>query len=289
MKLEVHSPQWSRDRLARVQIRQTLGGSLEPSSCAACAWGPRRYHLRLAETSEEVRAALRLRFEVFNLELCEGVVSSYQTGLDEDSFDAVCDHLIVVEEAQGCVVGTYRLQTARMAARHRGFYSAQEFDLSGWERTGDDMIELGRACVAKEHRNLTVLGMLWRGIVQYAVARGGRYLFGCSSLHTRDEKAGAFVYAELCRRYLAPFPWRARPHPWCECGLGALSEAPFPIPRLLRAYLDLGAKICGPPAIDREFGTIDFLTWLDLYALPESLLSRWLSGPEAGSVLQGAA
>jgi putative hemolysin len=47
------------------------------------------------------------------------------------------------------------------------------------------------------------------------------------------------------------------------------------IPRLLRAYLNLGAKICGPPAIDRAFRTVDFLTWLDIHALPATVLQRY--------------
>jgi putative hemolysin len=36
------------------------------------------------------------------------------------------------------------------------------------------------------------------------------------------------------------------------------------IPKLLSAYLALGSWICGPPAIDTHFKTIDFLTLMDL-------------------------
>ena len=36
----------------------------------------------------------------------------------------------------------------------------------------------------------------------------------------------------------------------------------------------VGAKICGPPAIDREFKTIDFLTFLDLEKLNSEVASR---------------
>jgi putative hemolysin len=52
------------------------------------------------------------------------------------------------------------------------------------------------------------------------------------------------------------------------------AETP-PIPRLLSAYLALGARICGSPAIDREFGTLDFLTLLDLEGIPERIRIRW--------------
>src|SRR5262245_54227793 len=91
--------------------------------------GDSRYAVRYARTANELDAVLALRFEVFNLELGEGLALSYETGRDEDEFDAVCRHLMVVERASGRVVGTYRLQTSAIAAAARGFYSATEFDL----------------------------------------------------------------------------------------------------------------------------------------------------------------
>src|SRR6185503_11166609 len=92
--------------------------------------------------------------EVFNRELGEGLSSAWETGRDEDRFDAGCDHLLVEEVASRKPVGTYRLQTAAMAARHQGFYSDDEFDLDGLPaEVRDNAVELGRACVAREHRN----------------------------------------------------------------------------------------------------------------------------------------
>ncbi|MDW8310924.1 MAG: GNAT family N-acyltransferase [Verrucomicrobiales bacterium] len=233
------------------------------------------YAVRLAADAEEVRAAQRLRFNVFNLELNEGLATSFATGVDADEFDAVCDHLIVTENATGAVVGTYRMQTGRMAARGRGYYSAGEFDLTPLEPLRDEMVELGRACVARAHRNLVVLGLLWKGIADYTTERGGRYLIGCSSLTSQDPAVGATVYADLCRRHLAPPSWRIRPLPHCECPLRELTDEAVALPKLLRAYLSLGAKICGPPALDRQFGTIDFLTLLDLVALSPQTRARF--------------
>jgi putative hemolysin len=233
------------------------------------------YTVRLASTPHEVRAAQRLRFNVFNLELNEGLAGSFATGADVDEFDTVCDHLIVTEAVTGAVVGTYRMQTGRMAARGRGYYSAGEFDLSPFEWLRDELVELGRACVDRAHRNLVVLGLLWRGIADYATERGGRYLIGCSSLTSQDPAVGATVYADLCRRHLAPPEWRTRPRAHCECPLRELTDEPVAVPKLLRAYLSLGAKICGPPALDRQFGTIDFLTLLDLAALSPQTRARF--------------
>ena len=221
------------------------------------------YALRLATDAVDVQAAQALRFEVFNLELDEGLAQSYDTGLDADPFDAVCDHLIVDDQANGGVVGTYRLQTGLRAANALGYYSAQEFDFNPFEAMRAQTIELGRACIHADHRNFTVLNLLWKGIANYAQQHGARYLLGCSSLTAQDESLGAAAYKRLTPN-LAPTAWRTQPLPAFACRLGAVSPQPPRIPRLLSAYLALGAAICGPPAIDRAFRTIDFLTWLDL-------------------------
>src|SRR6185437_16007213 len=125
-------------------------------------------------------------------------------------FDAVCDHLIVEHLPSQKIVGTYRLQTGANAAKNLGYYSAQEFDFEVYEPLREQIVELGRACVHRRHRNLIVLGLLWRGIANYAKERGGRYLFGCSSLTSQDAAIGASAYSELCRRFLAPIEWQTK-------------------------------------------------------------------------------
>jgi putative hemolysin len=236
-----------------------------------------QYTARLAGSAADVRAAQTLRFLVFNLELNEGLEQSFATLLDADPFDEICDHLLVEDRRTGEVVGTYRLQAGRVAAQHRGYYSAQEFDLSPLDPLRDQMIELGRACVHSQHRNLTVLGLLWKGISDYARARGGRYLIGCSSLSSQDPAVGAAVYSDLSHRFLIAEPFRIQPLPELACPLDRLAERYQRPPKLLSAYLSLGAKICGAPALDREFKTIDFLTFLDLDALSPETVARYLS------------
>jgi putative hemolysin len=237
---------------------------------------PQYYAARLACNVAEIRAAQSLRFEVFNLELNEGLAESYASGLDEDPFDAVCDHLIVEHLPSRQIIGTYRLQTGVNAAAKLGYYSAQEFDFSPYESSRAQIIELGRACVHLQHRNLIVLGILWKGIADYARQRGSRYLVGCSSLTSQNPAVGASAYAELCRKNLAAPPWRTNPLPEYECEMRYLTEEPVKIPKLLRAYLSIGAKICGPPALDRSFKTIDFLTLLDLQNLPPIVRQRFM-------------
>lgn len=234
-----------------------------------------RYELTLAADADDVRAAQRLRFEVFNLELHEGLAEAFVTGLDADEFDEACDHLLVRERETRVVVGTYRLQTGLSAAAHRGYYSAREFECAPFEPVRGELVELGRACVAAGHRNQTVLGLLWKGIAGYARAHGARYLVGCSSLTTQDEGAALATWRQLAPICHVEARWRTKPCPGWVCRAERAADA-LPLPRLLRAYLALGAKLCGEPAIDREFSTVDFLTWLDLQALPVAVVRKYL-------------
>ena len=234
---------------------------------------PGHYRLRLAASREDLRSAQFLRFTVFNLELNEGLEQSFATCLDADPFDEVCDHLLVEDSATGQVVGTYRLQTGTTAAAHLGYYSAQEFDLTPFERVRSQVVELGRACVEGSHRNLVVLGLLWKGIASYARDHGGRYLVGCSSLSTTNPAEGAAAYRKL-QPALAAAEWITRPLPSFTCPLEQVEPHPTRLPKLLLAYLSLGARICGPPALDREFKTVDFLTMMDLATLSPAALQR---------------
>jgi putative hemolysin len=233
------------------------------------------YRVRLAASREDVRAAQLLRFVVFNLELREGLEQSYATCLDADAYDPICDHLLVEDIRTGEVIGTYRLQTGRKAAENLGYYSAQEFDFRPYEPLRNEIIELGRACVHVNHRSLTVLSLLWKAIAAHVINHGCRYLIGCSSLTSQDSAIGMAAYREL-QPCLVREEWRTTPLPAFACDGAAQIAAPK-IPKLLTAYLALGAKICGPPAIDREFKTIDFLTFLDLHSLSPKSIARYLS------------
>jgi putative hemolysin len=234
-----------------------------------------QYATRLACSEAEIAAAQKLRYEVFNLELNEGLAHSHQTGRDTDPYDAVCDHLIVEHAPSQQIVGTYRLQTGPGAAQHLGYYSEQEFDFTPFEPCRGQIVELGRACVEKQHRNLIVLGQLWKGIADYATERGGRYLIGCSSLTSQDPAEGAAAFEEMAVKHLAEPAWRTVPLPAYTCPLDRKSSAD--IPKLLRAYLTVGARICGPPAMDRQFKTIDFLTMMDLETMSAKTRERFFS------------
>ena len=226
------------------------------------------FRVGLAESVDDLLACQRLRYLVFNCELGEGLESSHKERLDRDKFDYICDHLMVREAEAGRVVGTYRMQSGYRAKGNLGYYSEQFFEFAPFEPLRAEVLELGRACVHPDYRNSAVLRMLWKGITKYATSRGARFLLGCSSLNSQDEGEGMALYAQLREKHLVASELRTVPKPGFGCRATSLG-APPEIPRLFRAYLDVSAKLCGPPAIDREFKTIDFLTLIDLAHLPE--------------------
>lgn len=233
------------------------------------------YQVRLACGEGDLMAALRLRFEVFNLELNEGLEDAFRTGHDIDEFDAVYDHIIVEHTPARRIVGTYRVQTGMAAALNSGYYSEREFDFTPYEQLRPEVIELGRACIHREHRSTDVLYLLWRGIARYAIHHRARYLIGCSSLTSQDAAQGTAVY-DLLHEYVADPEFCTTPQPQFAMPLVRANGADYKVPKLLRTYLAIGAKICGPPAIDREFKTIDFLTLLDLGELHPRIQARFL-------------
>ncbi|PYU49394.1 MAG: hemolysin [Acidobacteria bacterium] len=217
----------------------------------------------MAQTLEDVIECQRLRYLVFNCELGEGLDGSSLWGLDRDRFDFVCDHL------------TYRMQTGYRAKGNLGYYGEQFFDFSPFEPMRSEVLELGRACVHEQYRNTSVLHMLWKGIVRYARSCGARYLIGCSSLSSQDENEGIALYESLREKYFVAPSLRTLPVEGRRCKpSGAQAQPPRP-PRLFQAYLDISARVCGPLAIDREFKTIDFLTLVDLQALPDRVRKRF--------------
>jgi len=234
-----------------------------------------QYVARLALTDQERNETYRLRFMVFNLELNEGLQSAYLDGYDKDRFDDVCDHLIVEDQTTGEIVGTYRIQMGDVAGRNFGYYSEQEFCFAPYEAMRSEIVELGRACIRRDHRSPEVLHLLWRGIARYALMHGGRYMMGCCSLTSQDPEMGYAVYDSLAG-------WMSEPE------LQTVAKGDFRMPprtakteemkapKLLRAYLTIGAKICSEPALDREFKTIDFLTLLDLQSLHPRAAKRFL-------------
>lgn len=227
-----------------------------------------RYVVRLARTNEEVDAAQRLRFEVFNLERGEGLATSFANGRDEDEFDSTSNHLILIEQSRRQVVGTYRLRNYENAKTPEGFYSSTEFDLSALPiDVPKNAIEVSRACVAKSHRNASTLRLLWKGLASYSMRQQMRYLFGCVSLSGQDPVEGGQLFEMLSEDgHLHPH-FRVQSQVGFKCfwykTVGS-NRRSAPLRNPIQPYLQMGAKVCGPPAMNRQFRTIDFFTILDL-------------------------
>ncbi len=234
------------------------------------------YQCRFVNSDEDLQRVLRLRYEVFNLELGEGLDESHALGLDCDRFDAHCDHLMVVHEATNEVVGTYRLQLYQAAMAGQGFYSAQEFQLDALPiRVLEASLEIGRASIAREHRHRYVLLLLWQGLTAYALSNRARYMFGCCSLTSQDAAEGTVAYEHLIRNSLVHEQLHVPPQPEVACDIvesARVGWKDYRLPKLFRTYLRYGVKVCGPPAIDREFKTIDFLALLDVVELTSTIL-----------------
>lgn len=231
-----------------------------------------RYLAKLAETRTEIESALRLRYEVFNVELSAAQNHHNSPGLDFDDYDADCKHLIIVERATNKTIGTYRINSIEAAKDARGFYAYNEFSLEDLPpEILFQAMEVGRACIARPHRNSKVLFLLFKALLNYLKHSQKRYFFGCCSIFTQDRTTGARIFRQFEREGFLHPKFCVRPRP----------ERAFPIPKffaetdrlelpsLFNIYLKMGVKICGAPAIDREFGTIDFFVIFDLQALSE--------------------
>ena len=232
------------------------------------------YRARFARTRADVEAAQRLRFQVFNLELGEGLQASYSTGRDEDQYDDRCHHLLVEHVETQRVVGTYRLMTERMAGP-AGFYSETEFHLEvlpPWIL--EEGVELGRACVDADHRSGRVIYLLWKGIAGYLAHNKLRYLFGCCSVPATDPGVGLKLHLQLAKEGRLLDGFVARATRACGCNDGVVATEEIALPPLFKVYLDLGAEVCSEPAIDREFGVIDFLIVLDVEKLDDRTRKR---------------
>jgi putative hemolysin len=229
----------------------------------------RRYRASIAKNAVEIMSALRLRHEVFSVEIAKRYAD--KNGLEMDAFDFRSDHLVATEHGESRCVGTYRINSLSLGENIDRFYSFNEFTIESLPlEILDQGIEIGRACIAPEHRNSKVLFLLWKALANHAVRSKKRYVFGCCSMFTTDPRDGAQAYRRLADEGNLHNKYRVAPRRNAvDLESSGESEMTPSIPPLFEIYLRLGAKVCGPPMIDHEFGTIDFFTLLDLEEINE--------------------
>jgi putative hemolysin len=222
-----------------------------------------RLRVSLADTLEDLRAAQRLRHAVFVEEMGARVPAA-ESGIESDRYDHYCQHLLVRDEACGQVVGCYRILTDTQARRAGGFYSQGEFDLTNILAQPGRFMEVGRTCVHPDYRNGAVIALLWSGLARYMLMHRYDYLMGCASIPLRAGTHEAHaIFQQLRRDYLSDDTLRVQPRQSLpQLGLTDRDEQRVTIPPLLKAYLRVGARICGEPAWDREFNVADLFLLL---------------------------
>lgn len=225
--------------------------------------------VRLATTREEIDAAQALRYQVFYEEMgAQADEATLASQRDQDEFDEVADHLLVVDhdlgEGAASVVGTYRLIREEAANKIGGFYSESEYDISALKQSPGRKLELGRSCTARAYRNRIIMQLLWRGIAAYVFHYGIDVMFGCASLSGTDPDALAEELSYLTRHHRAPDDIRPRALPGRYVEMNRLpDEAIHPkqalmrLPPLVKGYLRLGGCVGDGAVIDRQFNTTD--------------------------------
>lgn len=235
--------------------------------------GRPRYTLLLGTDPTLIDAAQRLRHDVFTTEP-DFTLAGAADGRDADRFDEYCDHLLVRDDATGELVGCYRMLPPTGAIAAGGLYSATQFDISALDPLRGGLVEMGRAVVRADHRNGAVVLLMWAGILAYLDRCGYEYVAGCVSVPVRGPGDGAAPGSQIRgvrdfvhRRHRAPDCYTVWPYrPVTVDGVpldGIAAPARWDIPPLLRGYLRLGAKVCGEPAHDPDFGVGDFPALLD--------------------------
>ncbi|MFK0173896.1 GNAT family N-acetyltransferase [Streptomyces sp. NPDC090306] len=237
---------------------------------------PSRYTVSLARDEADLRAAQRLRHDVFAGELGARLTGP-RPGLDTDDFDAYCDHLLVRDTLTDQVVGTYRLLPPERAAIAGRLYAEGEFDLTRLDALRPGLVEVGRSCVHPDHRDGAVIALIWAGIARYMTDRGHAWLAGCCSVPLSDGGTlAAGAWDRVRAKHLSPDSYRVRPlRPWTP-GADA-RPGHTPLPPLLRGYLRLGAWVCGEPAHDPDFGVADLFVLLPMERVDPRYLRHFLS------------
>jgi len=221
-----------------------------------------KLHVALAHSESEILEAQRLRYRVFAEELGANLPTR-TPGVDCDIYDPYCKHLIVRDENNGRIVGTYRILSPEAAREIGGYYSDNEFDLVRLHHLRNRIVEVGRSCIDPEYRTGATIALLWSGLANYMMHSGHDYLVGCASIGMADGgHAAASIFLKL-QDHLAPLEYRVFPRnplPLDKLEYNPAAETP----PLIKGYMRAGAYVCGEPAWDADFKTADLFLLLPM-------------------------
>lgn len=225
--------------------------------------------VRLADCKKDIMAAQRLRAHVFSDEFG---FNCGENGIDADRFDAYCHHLLIEDVNQKKIIGTYRLLNAHGAKRCGKHYGQSEFTGALWRDMGDNLVELGRACIHPDYRSGTALMKLWQGIMDYLGVLSARYAIGYASVSLRDGGANALATQQYvdtqCRVWVGAALKPIKPlQPLQQSFAEQIRPAAGEPSALIKGYVRMGAFCIGAPAQDPVFNTADFPMLLDMTQL----------------------
>ena len=273
--------------LSPVAMPQIIRGSLCPSAQAVISDVVQRpaggkISVSWARHQDEVRAAQRLRYQVFALEMGASLPITVP-GHDIDLFDDYCEHLLVRDEASGEVIGTYRVLTPTQAKRAGSTYSDTEFDLTRLRSLRERMVELGRSCVHAKHRSGGVILALWGALAEFMARNQLDTMIGCASIPmqaggTSSGQAAASIWRQVKQTHLAPIEYHVTPR--LALPVDKLDDSlNIEPPALIRGYLRLGAKVLGAPAWDPDFNSADLPMMMRIADLPPRYLKQFTAKP----------
>ena len=248
------------------------------------------FEVRLAESAAEIDAAQALRYRVFYEEMTARPTPEMAARRrDFDGFDAVCDHLLVLDRRRGegpeGVVGTYRLIRRPAAAAMGRFYSSAEYDIQPMIDYPGEVLELGRSCIEKDARNTATMQMLWRGIALYSFHYNIQVMFGCASLPGTDPSQHALALSYLHHHHLAPPEIRVRALANRFIDMNVLPPGSYDprramarVPPLIKGYLRLGGFVGDGAVIDPEFNTTDVFITVKTELVTEKYIRHYERG-----------
>lgn len=250
---------------------------------------------RLARTASEIDAAQAIRYRVFAEEMGARLTNEAAVRRrDVDSWDAVCDHLLVLDtaidgDAEEQIVGTYRLLRQDVASISGGFYSQSEFDVDTLiaRHPGKRFMELGRSCVLPDYRTRRTVELLWQGNWAYALKQGVDVMFGCASFHGVIPEEHALALSFLHHNVRATDDWSVRAHSDQFSSMDLMPaegvdarKALAAMPPLVKGYLRLGASVGTGAVVDHAFRTTDVLVVLPIGRISGRYLNYY--GADAG-------
>jgi putative hemolysin len=232
------------------------------------------YRIQTATNPQKVFKALQLRHGIF---FDADNVSETSSKVDVDVYDSTADHLLIMEKSRDKVIGTYRILNSNEVSH---FYSESEFDLDAIKALPGTKLEVGRACIHPDYRNSAVLSCLWTGIAEYIRQTNAEYIFGCSSVSIDSSVSLNDIHTTLLKKYLSTSservsPKQSYPLETVEMDERTLLKTERLLPPLLKGYLKMGGIICGEPAWDPEFRTLDYFTLVKRSELHPSFSKKY--------------